>query len=444
MDFWYRKFFDINNAISYNTTEKQISLDTILTQINWWKVPKWELENEEILVDMCNVERRMNNLVDLEMVNEISSDKNILQNWDIVIPKMQPRMGNIFLNTSHERYLASTEFIEYKIHNQNPMFLYYVLSSKEISNSLWLLESWKTHRRVSSKDLLKIKIPDISIEQQNKAIEKIEPIEQRIKQLKATIKPVQEVIDEVFTRELWFNKSEFVELKKKVQFKTSISNFWNNRDLRNSCKFHRPSAYMLQEFLNKKTNLKLKHFLKEDIVLWAGISPKDFDENGTAYYVSMATIKTYEIELDDTQLVSEEYYASNKWKNVLKNDIIIARSGVAIWKTAIAEDDFDWIFADFTMRIRVNPDKCIPLFAYYYIRSKFFQYLIEVHKKGLQNQNIFPAQIQEFSFPNFSLTEQERIVEEIQTEIDKQNEIREQIQQERSKIDEIVESIIRN
>jgi hypothetical protein len=44
--------------------------------------------------------------------------------------------------------------------------------------------------------------------------------------------------------------------------------------------------------------------------------------------------------------------------------------------------------------------------------------------------------------PKFSLAEQERIVEEIQTEIHKQDKVRKEIQQERNKIDEIIESVI--
>lgn len=82
------------------------------------------------------------------------------------------------------------------------------------------------------------------------------------------------------------------------------------------------------------------------------------------------------------------------------------------------------------------------MFAYYYIRSKYFQYLIEIYKKGLQNQNIFPIVIQEFPIPDISPSEQQRIVDEIQAEMAKQDIVQNQIAKLRNQIDEIIMKII--
>ncbi|DAB32512.1 MAG TPA: hypothetical protein CFH79_03495 [Sulfurospirillum sp. UBA11407] len=67
------------------------------------------------------------------------------------------------------------------------------------------------------------------------------------------------------------------------------------------------------------------------------------------------------------------------------NDILVSRSGVAIGQFAIVEDEINGINADFTIRIRLNEEKIIPLFAYYYFRSAFIQELIHFNKKWLQN-----------------------------------------------------------
>lgn len=114
------------------------------------------------------------------------------------------------------------------------------------------------------------------------------------------------------------------------------------------------------------------------------------------------------------------------------------RSGVAIGKVALVEDDVNGVFADFTMRIRLKNYN--PLFAYYYMRSTYFQYLVEINKKGLQNQNIFPIVVREFPLIDIPIAEQQRIVDEIRDEIDKQNEIKNQIATLRMEIDKIVES----
>lgn len=91
------------------------------------------------------------------------------------------------------------------------------------------------------------------------------------------------------------------------------------------------------------------------------------------------------------------------------------------------------------MRIRLDSKRYNPTFAYYYMRSRYFQYLIEVYKKGLgNNTNIFPIVLQEFPIPDISLPEQQRIVDEIQAEINQQKEIQKEIADLRNQIDEII------
>ncbi len=243
-------------------------------------------------------------------------------------------------------------------------------------------------------------------------------------------------------REFTFDYMAFEAVKEKRQYKTRIKEFTNNSDLRFSVKFHREAGgYVFHQLLNI-TDKKIKHFLSEPIVLGASISPNDFDESGSAYYVSMATIKTLDIELDESQLISEKYYHNNIAKSLQQNDIVIARSGVAIGKAAIVKEPIKGIFADFTMRIRIDATKYSPEFAYYYFRSTYFQYLIEIYKKGLQNQNIFPSVIQEFPMIDISLDMQHRIVDEIHSEIAKQDDIKAKISRLQSQIDTIIEESI--
>ena len=85
-----------------------------------------------------------------------------------------------------------------------------------------------------------------------------------------------------------------------------------------------------------------------------------------------------------------------------------------------------------------------PQFAYYFMRSLYFQYLIEIYKKGLgNNTNIFPVVIKEFPLPDLAFEEQQRIVNEIQTEIEKQSQISLQIADLRNQIDALIESTLK-
>ena len=191
----YRNFFDVQNAKIFRNNNI-IKLKFILSELPSKKISKGDLEDKEYLIDLGNIERRLNILTDLVKVSNIGSDKNILTEGDIIIPKLQPQMGNFFLNEKHNKYIGSSELIEYKIKkNYNPLFLYYLFTSKKFLNSLINLESGKTHRRVNPDDLIKVKIPLISIEKQNNIIDKIKPLLDRINEQRHNLKPVKEIIN---------------------------------------------------------------------------------------------------------------------------------------------------------------------------------------------------------------------------------------------------------
>ena len=157
----------------------------------------------------------------------------------------------------------------------------------------------------------------------------------------------------------------------------------------------------------------------------------------------MATIKNWKFNSESAITVSREYSDSKKSKTVQKNDIILARSGEGtIGKVALIDDDeLQGVFADFTMRIRLKDQN--TEFAYYYFRTTYFQYLIEIYKKGLgNNTNIYSIVVREFPMLDVSLAEQERIVDKIHAEIAKQDEIKKQIESLRGQIDILIQDVI--
>lgn len=351
-----------------------------------------------------------------------------------------------FENKDLTEYVFSNGFYIFKVNDEwNKKFILYILRTRKIKN---IIDN-HIYRGIGisaykKEDLLNIKIPLIPKSKQDEIVAQIEPIEKKIKELKSTIKPHQEIINEVFAREFGFDLEKFEELKKRKYYYIDLFAFGNNRDIRQSVKFHREAGTFVIQELKKITNKKIKNFISEPIVLGKSVSPKDYDENGDYFYISMANIKNWQFESEDSKLVSKEYSDKNKDKTVSKNDILIARSGEGtIGKVAlIDEEDLKGIFCDFIMRIKLQNYN--PLFAYYYFRTEYFQYLIEINKKGLgNNTNIFPSQIQEFPMIDIDLEEQQKIVDEIKAELDKQEQIKKQIEQERNKIDKIIEEAIK-
>ncbi|HAI74114.1 MAG TPA: hypothetical protein DCS28_04060 [Candidatus Moranbacteria bacterium] len=373
---------------------------------------------------------------------EVSEDKKLKKDDLILATIGTVGKVNLARNFKGGTFSNNTTVLRIKNKNENnPYFYEKLFQSGLMQKYVYGIVSKKAQPNLQTYDLQNIKIPLFSREKQDQIVSQIEPIEKKIKELKSQIAPAQEVMNRVFAREFGFDLKKFEELKKVKNYYLDLASFADNKDIRSSVNFHRKSAQFVMSELKRVTNSKIKHFIAEPIVLGASISPADFNKNGEYYYVSMATVKNYVLELDESQLVSNDYASMNLNKAMKQNDIIMTRSGVSIGKFALVDDEFKGIFADFTMRIRLQNYN--PLFAYYYFRSEYFQHLIHTNKKGLQNKNIFPSQIQEFPMIDISLEKQQKIVDEIKTELDKQEEMKKKINVERNRVDDIIEKAIK-
>lgn len=338
-------------------------------------------------------------------------------------------------------YVFSNGFYIFKVRKGwNNRFVLHLLRSKRLKtlldNNLFRGIGISSYR---VDDLLKCEIRRLPIDAQNFAVQRIEPVEKEIRELKQTVEKPQGIIDSIFARYFGFDYLRFNELRKIKSYSCGLSIFSNNPDLRFSTKFHRESGSFVMDQLKRITEKKIKHFISEPIVLGASVSPGDYSDDGEYYYISMATIKELQFSAEGANTVSRNYSDSKTDKMVRKNDIILARSGEGtIGKLALIDDEnTQGVFADFTMRIRLKD--YMPEFAYYYFRTSYFQYLIEIYKKGLgNNTNIFPVVIQEFPMIDISLEEQQRIVSDIHSEIARQEEIRARIKKLRSQIDAII------
>lgn len=385
------------------------------------------------------------NLIYLDDSCEINEDKKLKKD-DLILATIGATIGKINLARQFENGTFSNNTILLRLKNKenhNPYFYEKLFQSDLLQKYIWGVVSQKAQPNLQTYDLQNIKIPLIPKTTQNQIVAQIEPIEKRIKELKAQIKPQQEAINKVFAREFGFDLEKFEELKKTKNYYLDLSSFANNKDVRQSVKFHREAGIFVIEQLKNISDKKIKNFIAEPIVLGKSVSPSNYDDTGDYFYVSMANIKNWKFESEDARLVSKEYSDKNKNKTVVKGDILIARSGEGtIGKVALIDDeDLQGIFADFTIRIRLQNYN--PLFAYYYFRTDYFQYLIEVNKKGLgNNTNIFPSQIQEFPIIDISLKDQQKIVDEIKAELDEQEEVKKKIEAERNKIDVIIERAI--
>jgi type I restriction enzyme, S subunit len=324
-----------------------------------------------------------------------------------------------------------------------PQFVKYYFSTELMKKYFSVFGVGKSQKNIAQPEILSIPIPNLSIEIQRKIVEKISPIDIEIQQLKSKIKPDAEIINEIFIEKFGWNTTKFNETKNIHLLNRTFSAFSNNIDNRFSFKFHNKAGEYVSNILKLQTSKRIKDYLAEDITLGKSISPSDYDENGEQCYLSMADIKNWCFETEDAKTVSQSYFDVNPNKRIALNDIIMARSGEGtIGKVAIIDnEENEAVYADFTMRIRLKDYN--PTFAYYYFRTDYFQYLVYTNKKGLgNNTNIFPSQVRELPIPEISLAEQEKIVNAIKLETDKQREFDKKIIAKKKEINRLINNAI--
>lgn len=309
---------------------------------------------------------------------------------------------------------------------------------------------------LSKQELSRIIVPNVSFAKQKEFEKKISPIENEIEKLETEIVSKSDIVDKVFGDYFKYDYRQFDLLNEKRYYHSSFSPYGNNRDLRFSAKYHRPAGDFVYRELVSRPNKMIKDCLILPMITGQGVETTDYDENGEYAYVSMAEISKWTLDLDDIKYVSDDY-AKRKLTKKIKgnkdtisteiaiNDILMMRSGEGgIGKVAIVEDDIKGIFCDFIIRMRFDEKQIIPLFAYYFFCTKYFQYLVEINKKGLgNNTNIFPNQIDEFPIPYISITEQKTIIENVNAELAKQKIIEDKIQQKRTIIEDILMTVMK-
>ncbi|MBQ7204189.1 MAG: restriction endonuclease subunit S [Eubacterium sp.] len=451
-DFDYHYFYGISSNEYYKFEElfeiakdDNVDFDNLFEEFQYCEIGNTD-KNGEITPVTLDFSKR--NLLDenyykkIEKGDIISASKD-----DILIAKVRPNLKKyIRVTPDIESVYFTSAFLHLKA-KAIPEIMYYCFRNLFYNNLMAISRQGKGYPTLSETDIRELKfsksIIDTLINKKETLTNQIVCIESEISSLKHQTRTQQDIIDSCFGNEFGFDYDRFETLKAVKIFHSNNSDFSNNPDLRFSAKFHRGAGKFVMEQLNIVTDKKIKHYLSEPIVLGASISPDNYSDDGDGFYISMATIKSWSFNSEEANTISDEYAEAKSEKTVRKNDIILARSGEGtIGKVALIDnDDINGVFADFTMRIRLKNYN--PEFAYYFFRTSYFQYLVEVYKKGLgNNTNIFPVVIQEFPLIDISLEEQQRIVDEIHSEIKKQDEINEKIVELRSEIDKIIEKAI--
>lgn len=296
--------------------------------------------------------------------------------------------------------------------------------------------------------LKKIKIPAIPKNEQEKILKIVEPIEKRIKELKAKIKEPQEVINQALTREFNIDIVETQKEEKCKQFFVNSTVTFRNPNIRNSVRWHKIVPIQRVMYKNIECIKKLGDYI---IFTKNGWSPNCRESDSLNLVFGVNSISKNGVVKYDDMKVSDEICQNIDTFYVKNNDFFVSR-GNTVDLVALASvvesmpDEKDIIFPDLFIKVEFDENHINKKYIAYLFNSIIGRYYFKYSSKG-KNQTmvkISSDEINGFFLPIPSLDLQQRIVDKIKAKMDVQETIKAEIEKEQFRIDSIIEKAIKN
>ena len=437
LDFGIRYVDDILDFNPLGIKEKYILLGDVLTELKSKKYKKGDLPDEYYLVDLENINKRFNSLVDLEKVQTIDSDKTLLSKGDLVIAKMTPKLGTMFLNAEHKEYVGSTELVEYKIDGYDKKSLYYLLTTNKYLDTLGYMESGKNQRRVKPSDLLKLKIP-VSCSEISDYLEKSDA---ELSSMFSKKENMYKIIDDAFKSELSINQ-----IKTKKQLKTDLSMIGDDNLCRFS--FHNQNYYKTFEFRKLEGDLwcpiESKFLVKGGKRIPKG---ETFSSDITEYfYLRPTEVSIVGMDRDNFPYISEKIHALLKNYSISSGEYCISNVGTLGKVGLVHLDELD--IKEGNLILSENFVKLVPKesinekFYYYYFNSYIFQKQIEREYTITSIMKLGLDKVKKIAIPKFEPETESKIIDSIEAKLEDQRKLLQEIDKKRIEIDNKFYSLI--
>lgn len=293
----------------------------------------------------------------------------------------------------------------------NPKFFYYLLSKISVPS-----RGFNRHYSI----LKKQKYPSIPKSIQDKIVVQIEQIEKNIKDLNEHILSQQEIINKVMSSEFNFDFKKQEELMKIKYFDIEFSNISKTYDLKSNFSSNKNNKINFQ--ISNIKYFKIKNIAKN--IFAGGDMPKDYSDVVDDEY----KFPIYSNGKENSGLIA----FCKKARVSEKATTISARGNIGF---AVARNES---YFPIVRLISVIPNESLILNEYLANIINF----LNIEKTGNTIAQLTTPMVGNIKIPVPDLIKQNKIVNEIKSELEKQEEINRKIQEERKKIDEIIESAL--
>ncbi len=432
----------VSEVLKFNpfslTVNNSICLSEVISPIQSVKIKKGDLEEEESLIELDGIEKRFNKITPSKVAS-INSDKVILEKGDLVIAKMTPRLGTMFLNLNHNKYLGSSELVEYIFNNPsiNPYFIFFILTSNKFLDVLGYLESGKNQRRVKPSDILKIRIPNSFLKVENDLKLNIDEFDILLKQRK----DIQKIIDNSFSV---VTKIPVWEKDKKL-FITSLKTIGGDNLLRFS--YHNQSYFKHFDFKQIETK-EWESIEKKFIVSGGKRVPKGdtFSNVETDYlYLRPNEVSLLGIDRANIPYLRKDTFDILYRYRIVTGDFCVSNVGT-LGKIGFVDTDKLNILPNNLILsenfVKLKPIKVINNeFYYYFFNSYIFKAQIQKEYTITTVMKLGLDKIKKFKIPNFDKDKENKIISLIKQELIYQRELFKKIESKRNDIDTLFYSL---
>ncbi|MFA5871380.1 MAG: restriction endonuclease subunit S [Parcubacteria group bacterium] len=371
---------------------------------------------------------------------------------DILLAKVRPNLRKyVFVDEKNKDYFYTTAFINLKPRKLNKIF-YYAFRTIFYNDLMAISRQGKGYPTLKEDDLFYLKFSKAAIDKleklENEIISQIEPIENKIKELKNQISPAQEAMNKVFAREFGFDleKIHKIDNDRKFYIDLSLLDFKNN-NLRSSYRWSQLERVQGELYKNNDSIDFLGKFIKSTKNGW---SPEcNEDEGGQAILGIDSIQKNGKMTFGNPKYTQQTRNNSRDFF-VQNGDFFVSRGNtlglVALAAVAKVEsEDKEFIYPDLMIKIKFDENEINKEYIAYAFNSIIGRIYFKYSAKG-KNQTmvkISSKELYDFELPIPDIKRQQKIVDEIKAELDKQEEMKKKIEVERKKIDEIIEKAIK-
>lgn len=292
----------------------------------------------------------------------------MLNDGDIVIARSgSVGKSAIYRSNKYEQMIFASYLVRLLVDKKQilPKYLFYFTQApmyweQVLTNSVTVAQP-----NLNAEKIKEIKLPLPPLEIQQKIVDEIEEVENNIK----------------------FNTQE--KIKNKQQIMTIVEN------IDCSCKY-------IKDVALKVTDGSHNPPIKVGETKFKMLSAANITEIGLDYDAGYRYI------------TEEDFIKENKRTQISQNDILLSIVGTIGKATIINEDNLNLTVQRSVAVIKVNQDIIIPKYFLYYIKGKTFQNILQHNAHGNSQKGVYLDQLKNIQIPVPSLSEQQKIVAQIE------------------------------